>query len=100
MKKTIITLAISTSLILGASIAHADADLNQGRMQDKVIFRAMDTNLDERVTWDEFRDYALRKFQELDLDGSGALNSNEMQEGYKLMIDKIRSGDASLSGKR
>lgn len=100
MKNTIITLATSSFLILGASLAHADVDPTQGRMQDKVIFRAMDMDLDERVTKDEFKDYAMRKFQELDLDSSGALNTNEMQQGYKMMINKIRSEDASLSGKR
>ena len=98
MKKIIIFFAMSSCFIMGTSSAHADADLSQGRMQDKMLFRAMDTNFDERVTKDEFIDYALRKFKEMDLDSSGALNSNEMQEGYNRMIDKIRSGDRSLSG--
>ena len=100
MNKTMIKITLSCCLILGASLAHADTDLAVGRMQDKVIFRAMDTDLDERVTRDEFKDYAMRKFQELDLDSSGALNSNEMQQGYKMMIDKIRNEDATLSSKR
>jgi hypothetical protein len=30
------------------------------------------------------------------LDSSGALNANEMQEGYKAIMYRLRSGDPSL----
>lgn len=82
--------------MLGIKIAGADTDPYLGKMQDKMIFRAMDSNFDERVTKGEFLDYAEKMFLRMDLDSSGALNANEMQEGYKAIMYRLRSGDPSL----
>lgn len=90
MKKTIISLAMSSCFILGTSLAHADSDSSQGKMDDKMFkmdvqtFKAMDKDSDGRVTKHEFKANRKNKFDEmdfhvLDVDGNDVITPKEVQ---------------------
>ncbi|CAG9931646.1 hypothetical protein [Candidatus Nitrotoga arctica] len=85
MKKSFNYLAITTCFVLGTSLAHADADSSQGNMHDQ-MFKAMDSNSDEKVTRDEFNNYGAKKFQQMDANGDGQLSTDEMKAAYKKMM--------------
>jgi Ca2+-binding EF-hand superfamily protein len=84
MKKTFSYLAITSCFVLGTTLAHADTDSSQGKMQEK-MFKAMDANSDGMVTMDEFNAFHAKRFKELDVNGNGQITLEEMKAGYKKM---------------
>ncbi len=89
MKKNIIFLAMSSCFMLGTSIAHADSDSSQGKMDNKTfkmdqkMLKAMDKDSDGKVTKEEFKNYTKMKdvtdFDVWDVDGNGDINAWEMK---------------------
>ena len=84
MKKTFSYLAITSCFVLGTTLAHADTDSSQGKMQEK-MFKAMDTNADGMVTIDEFNAFHAKKFREMDVNNNGQVTLEEMKAAYKKM---------------
>ena len=89
MKKTIISLAMSSCFVLGTSFAHADSDSSHGDMNNKTFkmdqktLKAMDKDSDGKITKEEFKNYTKMKnvsdYDVWDVDGSGDINAWEMK---------------------
>ncbi|MDP1721642.1 MAG: hypothetical protein Q8L37_00375 [Candidatus Gottesmanbacteria bacterium] len=106
MKKTIVFLAMSSCFILGTSMAHADSDSSQGKMDDKVfkmdekMFKAMDKDSNGKVTKYEFKDYTKKKYDEmdfhtLDVDGDDNITPTEMNIVSQRNESERKSGGSS-----
>lgn len=102
MKKTFNYLAMTSCFILGTTLAHADSDSSQGKMQEK-MFKTMDTNADSMVTSDEFNAFLSKKFKELDVNNNGQITLEEMKGEYKKMEGsgrkKMDDSEMDSSGK-
>ena len=89
MKKTFNYLAITSCLLLGATLAHADTDKNHGKMYGEMkekMFKAMDSNSDGKVTMEEFNEAHAKKFKEMDINGNGEITLEEMNAECKKMM--------------
>lgn len=90
MKKTIVYLAMSSCFILGTSMAYADSDSSQGKMDHKVfkmdetMFKAMDKDSNGKVANHEFINYTKKKYDDmdfhtLDVDGDDNITPSEIK---------------------
>lgn len=105
MKKNIIFLAMSSCFILGTSIAHADSDSSQGKMDDKIFkvdektFKAMDKNSDGKVAGYEYKEYTkkndLTDFNTWDIDGDDNITPTEVKIVNKRNVSQPNSGGSS-----
>lgn len=97
MKKTFNYLALTSCLVLGSALAHADADSAHGGKYDNK-FKAMDSNSDGKVSREEFNAFQQRNFQQLDANSDSYLSSEEVNEGKKKMKDDSRSSSSQTRG--
>ncbi|RFC35898.1 MAG: EF hand [Candidatus Nitrotoga sp. SPKER] len=93
MKKTFISLVITSCFVLSPAIAQADS--SKGKMQED-MFKAMDTNSDGMITKEESKNFGEKAFQKMDANGDGQLSSEEMKAAYK----KMRSGESNKMSNR
>lgn len=112
MKKTIAFLAMSSCFILGTSMAHADSDSSQGKMDDKVfkmdetMFKTMDKDSDGKVARYEFMGYTKKKYDDvdfntLDVDGDDNITPTEMKiVNKRYETQGISSGSSEGAGKK
>ncbi len=84
MKKTFNYLAITSCLVLGTALAHADSGASYEKMHEQK-FKSMDGNADGKVTKDEFIAFQEKKFKDMDTNSDSQLSSDEMKAEYKKM---------------
>ncbi|RFC35343.1 MAG: EF hand [Candidatus Nitrotoga sp. SPKER] len=82
MKKTFMSLVITSCFVLSPAIAQADS--SKGKMQEN-MFKAMDTNSDGMITREESNSFREKKFQEMDLNNDGQISGPEMKAAHKTM---------------
>jgi len=112
MKKTIVFLAMSSCFILGTSMAHADSDSSQEKMDDKVfkmdetMFKTMDKDSDGKVARYEFMGHTKKKYDDvdfhtLDVDGDDNITPTEMQiVNKRYETQGTSSGSSGEAGKK
>ncbi|CAG9933138.1 hypothetical protein [Candidatus Nitrotoga arctica] len=108
MKKTIISLAMSSCFILGTSHAQADSDSSHANMNNKTFkmdqktLKAMDKDSDGKVTKEEFKNYTKMKdvtdFDVWDVDGNGDINAWEMKIVSERNAGQQTSGGQTSGG--